>query len=55
VRLVAEGNSSKAIALVLGISMKTVDTHRTSAMRKIPVRSVADLVRYAVRTKLIEP
>jgi len=55
VRLVAEGNSSKAIALVLGISMKTVDTHRTSAMRKINVRSVADLVRYAVRTKLIEP
>jgi DNA-binding NarL/FixJ family response regulator len=55
VRLVAEGNSSKSIAMILGISMKTVDTHRTSAMRKINVRSVADVVRYAVRTKLIEP
>jgi DNA-binding NarL/FixJ family response regulator len=55
VRLVAEGNSSKSIAMILGISMKTVDTHRTAAMRKINVRSVADVVRYAVRTKLIEP
>jgi DNA-binding NarL/FixJ family response regulator len=55
VRLVAEGNSSKTIANRLGISMKTVDTHRTAAMRKINVRSVADVVRYAVRTKLIEP
>jgi len=54
VRLVAEGNSSKNVALMLGISMKTVDTHRTAAMRKINVRSVADLVRYAIRTKLIE-
>jgi DNA-binding CsgD family transcriptional regulator len=39
---------------MLGISMKTVDTHRTAAMRKINVRSVADVVRYAIRTKLIE-
>jgi len=54
VRLVAEGNSSKTIAIMLGISMKTVDTHRTAAMRKINVRSVADVVRYAIRTKLIE-
>jgi DNA-binding NarL/FixJ family response regulator len=54
VRLVAEGNSSKAIAIMLGISMKTVDTHRAAAMRKINVRSVVDLVRYAIRTKLIE-
>jgi DNA-binding NarL/FixJ family response regulator len=55
VRFVAEGNSSKAIASMLGISLKTVGTHRAAAMRKINVRSVADLVRYAVRTKLIEP
>jgi DNA-binding NarL/FixJ family response regulator len=55
VRLVAEGNSSKTIAIILGISTKTVDTHRTAAMRKINVRSVADVVRYAVRTNLIEP
>lgn len=55
VRLVAEGNSSKTIAIMLGISTKTVDTHRTAAMRKINVRSVADVVRYAVRTNLIEP
>jgi DNA-binding NarL/FixJ family response regulator len=54
VRLVAEGHSSKTVAIMLGISMKTVDTHRTAAMRKINVRSVADLVRFAIRTKLIE-
>jgi DNA-binding NarL/FixJ family response regulator len=55
VRLVAEGNSSKTIAIMLGISTKTVDTHRTAAMRKINVRSVADVVRYAVRTNMIQP
>jgi DNA-binding NarL/FixJ family response regulator len=53
-RLIAEGNRSKRIALVLGISQKTVDTHRTAAMRKLHLQSVAQVVRYAVRERLIQ-
>jgi DNA-binding NarL/FixJ family response regulator len=53
-RLIAEGNRSKHIALVLGISQKTVDTHRTTAMRKLHLQSVAQVVRYAVRERLIQ-
>jgi DNA-binding NarL/FixJ family response regulator len=52
-RLVAEGRRSKHIALMLGISPKTVQAHRSAAMRKLQLESVADLVRYAVREKLI--
>jgi DNA-binding NarL/FixJ family response regulator len=52
-RLVAEGRRSKHIALMLGISPKTVQAHRGAAMRKLQLDSVADLVRYAVREKLI--
>jgi DNA-binding NarL/FixJ family response regulator len=54
VRLVASGYRGKRIAQTLGISVKTVNTHRTCAMRKLRLRSVADVVRYAVREKLIE-
>ena len=52
-KLIAEGHRGKNIALILGISKKTVDTHRTSAMRKLQLQSVAEVVRYAVREKLI--
>ena len=55
IQLIAEGNSNKRIAEVLGISMKTVETHRASAMRKLNVSSTASLVRYAIRNKLVEP
>lgn len=54
VQLIAEGNSNKQIALLLQISVKTVETHRSAAMRKLALRSTADLVRYAVRNKLIQ-
>ncbi len=54
VQLIAEGNSNKKIALLLDISVKTVETHRSSAMRKLEIRSTAELVRYAVRNKLIQ-
>jgi DNA-binding NarL/FixJ family response regulator len=54
VKLVAEGLSSKVIGAVLNVSTKTVDTHRAAAMRKLGMHSSAALVRYAVRTKLIE-
>jgi DNA-binding NarL/FixJ family response regulator len=52
-RLIAEGHRGRQIALMLGISLKTVNTHRTAAMRKLQLQSVAEVVRYAVREKLI--
>lgn len=55
VQLVAEGTSNKGIAARWGVSIKTVDTHRTSAMRKLNLRTAVDLARYAIRNKLIEP
>lgn len=55
VQLVAEGASNKSIAGRWNVSIKTVDTHRTSAMKKLHLRSVVDLVRYAIRNKLIQP
>jgi DNA-binding NarL/FixJ family response regulator len=54
VQLIAEGNSNKQIASVLNISVKTVETHRAAAMRKLNLSSAAALVRYAVRNKIIE-
>jgi DNA-binding NarL/FixJ family response regulator len=55
VQLIAEGKINKQIANVLDISIKTVETHRASAMRKLNLKTTADLVRYAVRNSLIEP
>jgi len=54
IQLLAEGHRNKKIAEELGISVKTVETHRTAVMRKLGVSSVVDLVRYAVRNHLIE-
>jgi DNA-binding NarL/FixJ family response regulator len=54
VKLVAEGYSNKGISAILNLSIKTTETHRAAAMRKLNIRSTADLVRYAVRTKLVE-
>lgn len=55
VQLVAEGESNKSIAARWSVSIKTVDTHRTSAMKKLNLRSAVDLARYAIRNKLIDP
>jgi DNA-binding NarL/FixJ family response regulator len=54
IQLLAEGNSNKNISTMLGISVKTVETHRAAIMRKLGARSVADVVRYAVRNKIAE-
>ena len=54
VQQVAEGRINKEIAERLNISVKTVETHRASAMRKLKLRTTADLVRYAVRNQLIQ-
>ena len=40
---------------VLNLSVKTIETHRAAAMRKLNITSVAGLVRYAIRNKLVEP
>jgi DNA-binding NarL/FixJ family response regulator len=53
-QLIAEGRSSKGVADRLGISVATVDTHRSNLMRKLNLHSVGKLVRYAIRNKLIE-
>ena len=55
IQLLAEGYRNKKIAQMLGISIKTVETHRTALMRKIGVKSIVELVRYAVRNNLTEP
>ncbi|CAN5167476.1 response regulator transcription factor [soil metagenome] len=54
VQLLAESRSNKAIALMLDISVKTVESHRGNIMRKLGAHSLADIVRYAIRNKLIE-
>lgn len=54
-QLVGEGHSTKAIAALLGISVKTADTHRTKLMEKLDIHQTAGLVRYAIRSGLIEP
>lgn len=54
VKLVAEGHSNKAVSAMLNLSVKTTETHRAAAMRKLNVNSTAGLVRYALRSKLLE-
>ena len=54
VQLLAEGKSSKEVAAVLGISVKTAETHRINLMRKLDCHSVAEVVRYAVRNQIAE-
>jgi DNA-binding NarL/FixJ family response regulator len=55
VQLVAEGKTTKEIAQILGISEKTIETHRTNVLRRLRLRSAIDLVRYAIRNHIIEP
>ena len=55
VQLLAEGNSNKDIARALKISVKTTETHRSNIMRKMGFGSLPELVRYAIRNKIIEP
>jgi DNA-binding NarL/FixJ family response regulator len=53
-QLLAEGKSNKEIGTVLHMSTKTAETHRARLMAKLGVHSVAELVRYAVRNKIID-
>jgi DNA-binding NarL/FixJ family response regulator len=54
VQHVAEGHINKQIAARLNVSVKTIETHRASAMRKLKLKTTADLVRYAVRNQLVQ-
>lgn len=53
-QLIAEGSSNKQIARQLGISIKTVESHRAAAMRKAGVRTAAEFVRFAIKHNLIQ-
>jgi DNA-binding NarL/FixJ family response regulator len=54
VQLIAEGQTNRKIADVLSISLKTVETHRASAMHKLNLDTTAALIRYAIRNKLVD-
>ena len=52
--LIAEGKSTKKVALQLNISVKTVESHRTQIMERLNIHDVAGLVRYAIKTGLVK-
>ena len=54
-QLIAEGKSTKDVASLLGISVKTAESHRTRLMQKLDIHETASLVRYAIRRGLIQP
>jgi DNA-binding NarL/FixJ family response regulator len=54
-QLLAEGKSSKEVAVALGLSVKTAETHRANIMRRLDCHSVSELVRYAIRSEVIQP
>ncbi|HEY0802544.1 MAG TPA: response regulator transcription factor [Steroidobacteraceae bacterium] len=54
-QLIAEGNTTKQIARLLGVSAKTVETHRTKLMQKLDIHEIAGLARYAIRHGLVQP
>jgi DNA-binding NarL/FixJ family response regulator len=55
VQLIAEGKSSKEVAVALGLSVKTAETHRANIMRRLDCHSVSELVRYAIRNEIVQP
>jgi DNA-binding NarL/FixJ family response regulator len=55
IQLIAEGQSNKQAAATLGVSVKTIEAHRANIMRKLRLRSVSDLVRYAIRNRIVQP
>jgi DNA-binding NarL/FixJ family response regulator len=54
IQLVSEGKSNKEVAAALEVGVKTVEAHRASIMHKLRLHSVSELVRYAIRNKIIE-
>jgi DNA-binding NarL/FixJ family response regulator len=54
IQLLAEGRTTKEVAVTLNLSVKTAETHRTNLMRKLDLHSVADLTLYAVRNSIVQ-
>jgi DNA-binding NarL/FixJ family response regulator len=54
IQLLAEGKSNKQVASALGVSVKTIEAHRSNIMRKLHLRSLSDVVRYAIRNNIIQ-
>ena len=54
VQLIAEGHGNKEMGEILNLSVKTIETHRAAAMRKLNLATTAALVRYAIRNRLVE-
>ena len=54
-QLVSEGRSTKEVATLLGIRLKTAESHRTRLMQKLDIHETASLVRYAIRRGLVQP
>ena len=55
VQLIAEGHSNRDMSEALGLSLKTIESHRASLMRKLKLKSTAAIVRYAIRNRFVEP
>ena len=53
-KLLAEGKANKVVATTLGLSIKTVEAHRANLMRKLDLRSLSDLIHFAIRNRLID-
>ena len=54
-QLIAEGNTTKQIAVLLGVSVRTAESHRSTLMEKLDLHSTAELVRYAIRRGVVQP
>jgi DNA-binding NarL/FixJ family response regulator len=54
-QLIAEGKTTRDVASLLFISVKTAETHRTRLMQKLDIHETASLVRYAIRRGLVQP
>ena len=54
IKMIAEGNSVKEIATVLGLSIKTVEAHKFNLMRKLNIHNKAQLVTYAIQRKIVK-
>lgn len=55
VHLLVEGKSNKEVAALLGVSIKTIESHRAAIMRKLNMHTFSELVRFAVRNHIVEP
>jgi DNA-binding CsgD family transcriptional regulator len=53
--LISDGHSNKSMSDILKVSIKTIETHRASAMRRVGAKSTAALVRYAIKNLYLQP